>query len=141
MNSVTVEIPFSGHSMDPIFKNTSSVWVDFSEELKVDVGDVLLYRDPTNEWVCHRLICVDKNGYWLKGDANTQSELIQDLQSWGRVSSIQRGERRIVLRKTLLIRWLCFFQKMQIVSKTWFFKKFYRSLTKALLSFETFFSN
>lgn len=141
MSPESVQIPFSGHSMDPIFKKTSSVWVDFSKDLKVDVGDVLLFRDLTNEWICHRLIWIDKDGYWLKGDANTQAELIKDFQPWGRVSFIQRGERRIALRNTFLTRWLCYCQKKQVVSKTWVFKKFYRSLANVLLNFETLFSN
>ncbi len=133
MNQDTIEIPFCGHSMDPIFKNAKSVWVDFSTEQKFEIGDVILYRDFNNEWICHRLIFVDKQGFWLKGDANAQGERLKDLRCWGRVSALQRGERLIVLRNTILTKWLCHLQKHQVASNDWFFKKFYRSLAKVFL--------
>lgn len=141
MNDTAVEIPFSGKSMDPLFKDINSVWVDFSKTESVRVGDILLYRDHQKEWVCHRLIFIDDKGYWLKGDANTTADCVKDILPWGQVCAIQRQGRRTFVKNSFATKGLCYVQKKQVVSQIWLVKKFYRFLAKVFLSLEIFFSN
>jgi hypothetical protein len=141
MKEDLVAIPFSGRSMDPVFKNVHLVWADFSQKQTPQVGDVILYRDQSKEWVCHRLIFYENNGvYWLKGDANTTAEFMGEGFSWATVRAVQRGKRCIPIGKTFLTNFICLLQRKQILVRSNLLKKIYRLSIKLLLIVEAFFS-
>ncbi len=139
MNSWT-QVPFKGTSMEPSFCGIESVWVDFSKKQQPQIGDVLIYRDQSLEWICHRFIFNDKNQLWVMGDASTSVEFVTQDCVWGIARAIENRRTSRLLKKTLFTKWICYFQYQQVCSNSFIIKKFYRLLSKIFLYFEKWFS-
>lgn len=84
------KVPFHGSSMDPIFKNADFVWIDFAKIEKPKVGDVIAYQDKQKEFICHRLLAVDDEVFFLKGDNSLSGEQISSISLWGRVVAFEK---------------------------------------------------
>ena len=69
-------------SMEPIFTKGSLCWINTKVQYaSVDVGDVLVYRSPTNTLVLHRLVDIlpsetgtDSLAAVMQGDANDMTQ-------------------------------------------------------------------
>lgn len=114
------QIPFRGHSMDPLFAGTESVWVDFSQPQDLSVGDVIVYKSEGDEFVCHRLIGIQNRNYFLKGDNSLFEEEVKSQNHWGRVVAIEKNGQKHPLRNTFLLRFHCRLQmSVRAFSPVW----------------------
>lgn len=141
MNLENHKIPFQGQSMDPLLAQVEYVLVDFSNQKKPKIGEIILYRDQNKEWVCHRLIDENKTHLWLKGDANSTTDIVLKGVEFGIVTGAIKKGLSYKLAPTFLTPLICFLQRRQIVSRFFLLKKFYRSMLKVFLYLETFLSN
>ncbi|MBY0385685.1 S24/S26 family peptidase [bacterium] len=132
------KIPFQGHSMDPLLAKADYVLVDFSNQKKPSIGEIILYRDQNKEWVCHRLINEDETHFWLKGDANTTADILQKGVELGVVRGAIRGDVTYQVTAKIFTPLICFLQFQQIKTNSYFVKKFYRSLLKVFLYLDNF---
>jgi len=57
-----------GMSMYPTIRDGDYIIVDVTPE-RIELGDVIVYIHG-NEFICHRVIAITKEGYILKGDNN-----------------------------------------------------------------------
>lgn len=58
-----------GKSMLPLFRSDRDIAIIKKIDRKLKVNDVLLYRKKeTDEFILHRLIKIDENGYIIRGD-------------------------------------------------------------------------
>ena len=83
-------------SMEPVYPKGSLCWVDTKVKLdSVSVGDVLVYRSPTNMLVLHRLVDIlpiqaasGSLSVTMQGDANNtqQDILLSNINCLGRES-------------------------------------------------------
>ena len=62
-----VRIPLLGHSMRPWIPDASRV--AFSARLEPQLGDVVLFHYGNSKLVAHRVIALDEERIWTKGDA------------------------------------------------------------------------
>lgn len=134
-------VPFKGSSMNPLFKGASHVMVDFFETPRdpgtLCLGDVVLFQDG-GEWVCHRIIHLDRGEVLIKGDHNTSLGKFKG-PAWGVVRGVskKRGDYRIDRLWGLSI--ICHLQKKQCSETSFIKRKFYRSASRLLLSFNEWF--
>ena len=64
----------TGSSMEPAIHDGSLTCINMNEK-DFQVGDVVAYRDFTEERVLHRIIKIDPDGlYVIKGDANEEAD-------------------------------------------------------------------
>lgn len=64
----------SGNSMSPfLVHGRDVVWLSKLER-PAKKGDVLLYQRDSGEYILHRVMKADKNGYTMLGDAQTKPE-------------------------------------------------------------------
>jgi hypothetical protein len=141
MRDIWTQVPFKGASMEPSLIQTESVWVDFTKKQDPHVGDILIYRDHSMEWICHRYIFKDQNQFWVMGDASTNVDFISPQSVWGIARAVNDGSALRLLRKTPFTNGICFFQYQQVRSQSYFFKKFYRLLSRFFLYLEKWFSS
>ncbi len=64
---IDVRLRLSGWSMKPLVPSGSLV--RFSPAAQASIGDVVLARLPNDALVAHRIIAVDADRIWTKGDA------------------------------------------------------------------------
>lgn len=58
-----------GKSMLPLFRSEKDIAIIKKIDRKLKINDVLLYRKKeTDEFILHRLIKIDENGYVIRGD-------------------------------------------------------------------------
>jgi len=57
-----------GLSMYPFIRDGDFIIIDVTPE-RIELGDVIVYVHG-NEFICHRIIAITKEGYILKGDNN-----------------------------------------------------------------------
>ena len=124
--------------MNPLLAKVDHVRVDFSSEKKLKIGDIVLYRDANKEWLCHRLIKQNQTHLWLKGDANTTTDVVLKGVEYGVVTGAGSGDTTFDITAKFFTPLICLLQRRQITSEITLFKKFYRSLLKVFLYLETF---
>ena len=100
-NDGTVQLPITGTSMLPLL-----VWGRDSVELiKCDNPqkyDIIFYRRDNGQFVLHRIVDKEKNGYVLCGDNQWNKEYnIQDHHIIGVVKSITRNGKIFSVDKTV----------------------------------------
>jgi hypothetical protein len=104
------KVPFHGSSMDPIFKNADFVWIDFSKVENPTVGDVVVYQGAQKELVCHRIIGMVDNSFFVKGDNSLLGERVSPQAHWGRVMAFEKQGRLHHLKNHTLVSNYCSFQ-------------------------------
>ncbi len=113
------KIPFHGSSMDPIFQSADAVWIDFSKVENPTVGDVVVYQGDQKEFVCHRLIAIAEDAFFIKGDNSLYCERVAPLTHWGRVVAFEKQGIIHHLKKQMLLRPYCgvqmYFQKKKSI--------------------------
>ena len=62
------EVAYTG-SMYPYFKGGEIV--NGTDNFTARVGDVIVYEDHKGDYIVHRLLCINNDTYFLKGDNNT----------------------------------------------------------------------
>lgn len=110
-DDIPVPLLISGSSMSPfLIHGRDTVFLSpIKNALKV--GDILLYRRDSGDYVVHRICKVTKNGFWLVGDAQTQIEKgIRPDQALAVVTAVDRKGKR--LKKGSF--WWFFFEKLWV---------------------------
>ena len=92
--TVTVTV---GDSMEPLLYNRSTriVIVKANKELKKN--DLPMYKRPTGQFVMHRIIKVDAENYYTRGDNRTGLEQLPKEWVQGVVTEIYRGEKHFTV--------------------------------------------
>ena len=82
-----------GKSMLPLFRSERDVAIIKKIDRKFKVNDVLLYRKKeTDEFILHRLINIDKNGYVIRGDNTFNREInVTDDDIIGIMAAFERN--------------------------------------------------
>jgi hypothetical protein len=91
MNNFKIQI--NGHSMSPFINDRESVI--FSPDKSFSIGDILLFKDNTGEYVAHRVI--QTSPLITKGDIPFSHELIESSTIFGKAVSIIRENSEISL--------------------------------------------
>ncbi|MBR5246889.1 MAG: S24/S26 family peptidase [Clostridia bacterium] len=87
----TVKIPITGTSMLPLLVQGRDFVVLKSCE-KAEINDIIFYRRDNGQFVLHRIIGIDENGYILCGDNQWVKEHgIKDKNIIGVVTEIHRN--------------------------------------------------
>lgn len=110
-DDIPIPLLISGSSMSPfLIHGRDTVFLSpIKNALKV--GDILLYRRDSGDYVVHRICKVTKNGFWLVGDAQTQVEKdIRPDQALAVVTAVERKGKR--LKKGSF--WWFFFEKLWV---------------------------
>lgn len=95
----TLSLQVSGCSMLPAIWPGDTLLVDRATTSGVREGDVILFA--RNRWLCaHRIVKkLDDSRFLTRGDASPQPDpVVHSEQFLGRVSSIVKNEKRIVVR-------------------------------------------
>lgn len=100
-NNGTVQLPITGTSMIPLL-----VWGRDSVELikceDAQKYDIIFYRRDNGQFVLHRIVDKDENGFILCGDNQWVKEFgIQDRHIIGIVKSITRNGKKIDVENSL----------------------------------------
>lgn len=82
-----------GKSMLPLFRSERDVAIIKKIDRKLKVNDVLLYRKKeTDEFILHRLIKIDENGYVIRGDNKFNREInVTDDDIIGIMAAFERN--------------------------------------------------
>ncbi len=139
-------VPFQGSSMNPLFKGADHLLVDFFAQPvalpspEVLVGDVVLYKQPQGEWVCHRYLGMSPEGAVFKGDYNTTLEIASPSVAWGVIKGFTLNESVFAAERLIAAQFICDLQKKQCEQKVFVIKKLYRLMSLSLLLVNRFFS-
>ena len=127
------KIPFSGSSMNPLFNNANSVWIDFSKNKNPRIGDVLVYKAENNEFVCHRLIGISNDILYLKGDNSLWTEQLSPRLNWGHVVAFDVDGKRNDVKNHILLRPYCWSQLWFLNVHSLYFRRLVRKFGQIYL--------
>ena len=98
-NGGTVQLPITGTSMLPLLVwGRDSVEIIKSENIKK--GDIIFYRRDNGQFVLHRIVSENENGYILCGDNQWNKEYgICDRHIIAVVKSINRKNKSFTISK------------------------------------------
>lgn len=85
----------SGDSMEPLLYDHSTRVVIWKAEGPLKKGDLPVYRRPSGEFVMHRIIRVDADNYYTRGDNRAGLEKVPREWVLGVVTEIYRKQRHI----------------------------------------------
>lgn len=87
----TVSIPVSGFSMNPFLADKRDAVLVKRPERDLKRGDIVLYKRRNGQYILHRIWKVNREGYYMVGDAQTEIEgPIKQDQIIGLVEKIRR---------------------------------------------------
>ena len=87
----TVSIPVSGFSMNPFLADKRDAVLAKRPERDLKRGDIVLYKRRNGQYILHRIWRVNREGYYMVGDAQTEIEgPIKQDQIIGLVEKIRR---------------------------------------------------
>lgn len=109
----TVVLPITGTSMLPLLVAGRDNVILTSVE-KPNINDIIFYRRDNGQFVLHRIIGIDENGYILCGDNQWVKEYgIKDHNIIGIVTEINRNGKSFSINETKYVkyykRWLKLF--------------------------------
>lgn len=113
------QLTVTGYSMRPMLRNRK----DTVELVPVDghrkPGDIILYRRENGQYVLHRIIALDGDGYICSGDNQAMREPVKDAQLLAVVDAFTRKGKRYTLDAPAyrVYTWLCV--------KCFFLRKYY----------------
>ena len=70
----TVSIPVSGFSMNPFLADKRDAVLVKRPERDLKRGDIVLYKRRNGQYILHRIWRVNREGYYMAGDAQTEIE-------------------------------------------------------------------
>lgn len=79
-----------GSSMEPLLYDTSTTVVAVRCEGDLLPGDLPLYKRPNGQYVLHRIIRVEDDAYYIRGDNQTGLERVPKTWVLGVVTAISR---------------------------------------------------
>ena len=124
-------------SMYPILQPGDRVLIQVIPIESMRRGDLLVTR-RTDGFLTHRLVAVDVNGWYTKGDRNTKVDApIDPSNIVGVVVEVDRCGKRIGLNtrsQRLLARWLSWLGWQEIAITSAFVSRFFRFLSRASMS-------
>lgn len=82
-----------GDSMEPLLFHRSSRVVIMKTEKELKKNDLPMYKRPTGQFVMHRIIKVDQEFYYTRGDNRTGLEKVPKEWIQGVVTEIYRKEK------------------------------------------------
>jgi hypothetical protein len=115
-------IQIEGASMSPFIAPGEQVEVHWSTEVdEFELGDLVLGRGPDKDWILHRIIARDdQHGFWIKGDAAFERELMGSEQIWGRVIRIKSQDKETRVERSVIDRLIASLSKFTLVNNRWF---------------------
>ncbi len=131
----TIQIHPQGYSMYPMFtpERDEAIIVPATDAIKLKRGDVVLYRRDSGILVLHRICKVNKNGFYLVGDNQTEVEgPLRAEQIKGVMAAFIRRGKEIsannLLYKLASSLWLFLrpFRRCVTVPLAWFKRHFIR---------------
>jgi len=91
----TVELTVTGNSMYPMLKHRKSQ-VRLSSPVRIQIGDIPLYRRANGAYILHRVVDIGENAYTCCGDHQWHLEKgIHPEQIVAVVTDFKRGKRWI----------------------------------------------
>lgn len=90
--SVTLRV--SGQCMEPLIVDGDEITVESFDGAPV-FAELVLGHLPTGDLVCHRVVALDPEGFWLAGDRSLHADRHDGESLIGRVRSIRRGSARL----------------------------------------------
>lgn len=81
-----------GVSMEPILHNRYSSVVLEKPDSPLSVNDVVLFKRPDGAYVLHRIIRIDKDSFYIRGDNCYGTEIVKREQILGRMSGYFNGD-------------------------------------------------
>ena len=87
---VTITI---GDSMEPLLYNRSTRVVIYRTDCELKKNDLPVYKRPTGQFVMHRIIRVDKDYYYTRGDNRIGLEPVPKEWVLGGVTEIYRKDK------------------------------------------------
>ena len=93
-----VSIPVTGRSMYPTLQSGRDYAVLEKAPEKLKKGDIPLYRRENGQFVLHRIVGEDENGYILCGDNQTEKEYgVKHSQVIAVLTAVERDGKRIAI--------------------------------------------
>ena len=89
-----------GDSMEPLLSNRSSRVVIVRTESELKRNDLPMYKRPTGQFVMHRIIKVDEEFYYTRGDNRAGLEKVPKDWVQGVVTEIYRKEKHFSVTNT-----------------------------------------
>jgi hypothetical protein len=107
--------------MFPFISPGEEVEVHWSTEVEeFELGDLVLGRDHDKRWILHRIIARDdKSGFWIKGDAAFDREIMSAEQIWGRVIRIRSENKETPIQRSFMDRLIASFSKFTLNKNRW----------------------
>lgn len=119
------EVAFApaGNSMRPMLRSRQDKIVLVRPPEKLKKHEIPLYRRDNGQFVLHRVVGVNKDGYALCGDHQWQVEYgIMDEQIIGVVKAFYRGDKYIDCKASKAYRLYCVIWTKLIPARKLFFK-------------------
>ena len=90
-----VNITVTGNSMYPLFRNRlDSVVLEKCENYKKN--DIVFYKRENGQYILHRIIKKDENGFCMAGDNETKKEYpVSEKTVIAKVTEAKRGEKNV----------------------------------------------
>ena len=98
----------SGYSMWPFLKQGTRVIVKKTSLAHLAVGDIVLYKSTSNDFVCHRVVrkLKNHNGHviYVRGDNSLSlPEIINESRFLGKVAGIVKNSKKVIVLNS--IKW------------------------------------
>ena len=91
-----VSLLISGSSMAPFLAHHRDTVYFKKPDRELKVGDIVFYRRANGKYVMHRIRWIRKEGYYMIGDAQTQTEgPLKREQIFGLITAVKRKEKLI----------------------------------------------
>jgi len=100
MKNIGLRLIYKGTSMNPRLKNGDCINVAPYQHRKISLGDVVVFRHPEEKhYIAHRVVSVNSLRVKTQGDNNYNIDpwILNPDDIIGRVISIKRGEKSIIL--------------------------------------------
>lgn len=91
-----VSLLISGSSMAPFLAHHRDTVYFKKPDRELKVGDIVFYRRANGKYVMHRIRWIRKEGYYMIGDAQTQTEgPLKREQIFGLITAVKRKDKLI----------------------------------------------
>ena len=112
-----IDLPSCGTSMYPLIKEGDICRFSSCNSSELKNMDIILFYTPSNCFVAHRLIRIDKTRYFCKGDGNLGFDPPIDQRCiLGKLTSIKRNDKKIDSNNLSFRVWGHFVQAVPVIS-------------------------
>ena len=114
-----VSIPITGRSMYPTLRSGRDYAVLCKAKEHLEKGDIPLYRRENGQFVLHRVVGEDENGYVLCGDNQNEKEYgIAHSQVIALLCAVERDGKRIPIDSPYFSGNSVFHRQIHFIRKT-----------------------